>query len=231
MLRKYGAQSGEITDLQQFEPETHEIEDDNKYFLHCLEDIRLKLYNMGSVVVSNEALRCEFISSILHACVRIVSELTKKKISLRPQLEVVGDESTGRVDYAIKSYEELICITEGKEYDITPGFVQNILQCESAIQENTNKRKREDTDDYVYGIVTTAERWFFIRFTSDGVFCTSQNPLYIHFVETALVKDSRNEKVLIEGVKQVMEVIVGLLKARVDIVEMPELKRPRRKGS
>ena len=79
---------------------------------------------MGPVVESNEAIRCEYISVILHACINIVRELTEKKISLNPQFEVVAEENTGRVDYAIKALEELICITKGKQYQISIGFAQ-----------------------------------------------------------------------------------------------------------
>ncbi len=79
---------------------------------------------MGPVVESNEAIGCEYISAILHACINIVRELTGKKISLNPQFEVVGEENTGRVDYAIQALEELICITEGKQYQIAIGFAQ-----------------------------------------------------------------------------------------------------------
>jgi len=78
---------------------------------------------MGTVADSNEAVRCEYISTILHACVRAVKKLTDKEITLNPQLEVVGD-NTGRVDYAIKCIEELICITEGKQHNVGIGFAQ-----------------------------------------------------------------------------------------------------------
>jgi len=79
---------------------------------------------MGTVVESNEAIRCEYISTILHACIHIVKKYTGKEISLNPQFEVVGEENTGRVDYAIKAFEELICITEGKQHQISIGFAQ-----------------------------------------------------------------------------------------------------------
>ena len=51
-------------------------------------------------------------------------------------------------------YEEIICITEGKQSDIVAGFVQNIMQCGSAINANTKlgKRKRGG-DNYVLGIL------------------------------------------------------------------------------
>jgi hypothetical protein len=47
-----------------------------------------------------------------------------KEISLNPQLEVVSEENTGRVDYAVKTFEELICITESKQHQIAIGFAQ-----------------------------------------------------------------------------------------------------------
>src|SRR5436305_6944541 len=69
-------------------------------------------------------MRFEYISAILHASLYIVKRITDKELTLAPQLEVVGEENTGRVDYAIKALEELICITEGKQYQISIGFAQ-----------------------------------------------------------------------------------------------------------
>jgi hypothetical protein len=69
---------------------------------------------MGSILAdSNEAMRCEYISAILHASLYIVKRITQKELTLEPQLEIVGEENSGRVDYAIKALEELLCITEG----------------------------------------------------------------------------------------------------------------------
>src|SRR5437763_11058120 len=93
-------------------------------------------------------------------------QLQKKRISLEPQFEVIGEESTCRVDYAIKKVfntkeEELICITEGKQSDLAQGFMQNIMQLDS--RYHTNKRKRNhreafgDEFDYLYGIVSTGK--------------------------------------------------------------------------
>lgn len=73
---------------------------------------------MGTVIDSKEAIRCEYITTILHTCIRIVKKLTGKEITLNLQLEVVGEESRGRVDYAIKCIEELIAITERKQHQI-----------------------------------------------------------------------------------------------------------------
>ena len=50
--------------------------------------------------------------------------LTRKEIFLNPQFKVVGEENSGCVDYAIKAFEELICIMEGKQHQIAIGFTQ-----------------------------------------------------------------------------------------------------------
>ncbi|GBC21314.2 hypothetical protein GLOIN_2v1678071 [Rhizophagus irregularis DAOM 181602=DAOM 197198] len=231
IFEKYNIEDGRITDILQFVPKSQFIGDDNEDLLHCLKDIRLRLRNMGTVVESNEAIRCEYISAILHACINIVRKHTGKEISLNPQLEVVGEENTGRVDFAIRALEELICITEGKQHQITIGFAQNVLQCESAFQTNKRKRKADvafDEDyDYLFGIVTTATEWHFLLYTPEGIRCTSRNPLNIRFVETALIEDSEDEKELCKNVKRVMEVIVGLLMERVTVEKEPAKKKQR----
>ncbi|PKC58637.1 hypothetical protein RhiirA1_400509 [Rhizophagus irregularis] len=44
----------------------------------------------------------------LEGCVSELENLLEKKISLNPQFEVVSEENTGRVDYAIQALEELM---------------------------------------------------------------------------------------------------------------------------
>ena len=87
---------------------------------------------MGPVVDSNETMHCEYISTILHTAVSLLEDLV-----ITPQMNVTGEENTGRVDYAIKKIlddllEEIICITEGKQNQATIGICQNLLQCRSA---------------------------------------------------------------------------------------------------
>ena len=180
----------------------------------------------------NEAMRCEYISIILHTSLPIVREITGKKgITLSPQQEIVGEENTVRVDYRMKNLEELICITQGKQSDLGMGFVQNLVQCESAMQVNKKKRRagREGLD-YVYGIVTTATDWIFIRFASDGISCTNESFFTIQFLKSALEADSEAEKKLCKNVRQVVEVIVGLLKDRVNLEYGTEVRRQRVEG-
>ena len=87
---------------------------------------------MGPVVDSNEAMRCEYISTILHTALSLLEGLI-----ITPQMKITGEINTGRVDYAIKKIlddllEEIICITEGKQNQATMGICQNLLQCRSA---------------------------------------------------------------------------------------------------
>ena len=48
---------------------------------------------MGTMLAdSNEAMRCEYISAILHASLYIVKRITNKGLTLAPQLEESTDE-------------------------------------------------------------------------------------------------------------------------------------------
>ncbi|PKK58988.1 hypothetical protein RhiirC2_795471 [Rhizophagus irregularis] len=205
VLAKYGIDGNGIGTIRRFPPATYKLEDDDEELVQCIKEIKHRLGNMGTMLAdSNEAMRCEYISAILHASLYIVKRITKKELTLAPQLEVVGEGSTGRVDYATKALEELICITEGKLHQVVMGFAQNLIQCESALQ--------------------------FILFASDGISCTSKNPLNIRFSEFALKEGLEEEKELHKNVKRVMEVIVGLLKDGVDVEKEPAMKKQRVKG-
>ncbi|GBB89437.1 hypothetical protein RclHR1_16110001 [Rhizophagus clarus] len=132
--------------------------------VQCIKEIKHRLGNMEILLTdSNEAMCCEYISTILHASLYIVKRIiSDKELTLVPQLEVIGKESTGQIDYAIKTLEKLICIMEGKLYQVTIGFAQNLVQCENTLQVNKKDRKRKSGDvfgkdfDYIYGIITTA---------------------------------------------------------------------------
>ncbi|EXX62916.1 hypothetical protein RirG_157300 [Rhizophagus irregularis DAOM 197198w] len=144
-------------------------------------------------------MRNEHIVTILHTTINITRDDTGKKLSMRPEYEVISENA----DYAIKETENLICITEDKpQRNVVEGFAQNIKQLESLFQMNKRKRKREDGDDfdYLYVVVTTAR--------------TSCSTLHIEFSEDALVKESVEYQTLRNGVKKVLGVVVGLLKDR-----------------
>ena len=115
---------------------THKIEDDNPKFILCIDDICRKLENMGPIIDNNEAMRCEYISTILHTAVAITKHEILKSIQITPQADVSSEENVGRVDYAISAirrwFYELLCITEAKKHQKDVGICQNLLQCRSA---------------------------------------------------------------------------------------------------
>ena len=113
---------------------TYKLEDDEEELVQYIKEIKCRLENMRTMLAdNNEAMHCEYILAILHVSLYIVKRITKKEFTLASQLEVVGEKSTGRVDYTIKALEELIYITEGKLYQVVIDFAQNLIQCESAL--------------------------------------------------------------------------------------------------
>jgi len=106
-----------------------------------MEDIILKLSNVETMTDANEVTRCEFISSILHASIAIVKKLTSQDIFIVFQKDVSGKDTTGRVDYAIKSLEDLLCITEGKPRNIKIGYAQVRLLLKFMFLEHQAERE------------------------------------------------------------------------------------------
>src|SRR5947208_3598650 len=86
-----------------FSLQTHEIKGSEKHFEHCMAEILVRLKNYGTLVVDSlEAMRNEYVVAILHTTINITRDSTGKELSMRPEYEAIGDESTGRVDFAIK---------------------------------------------------------------------------------------------------------------------------------
>ncbi|RHZ59666.1 hypothetical protein Glove_362g73 [Diversispora epigaea] len=234
VLKKFGIDGKEIGDIPPFKPETVKIEDDDEKFQYCINYIKFEMINIGSETGSNEALRCEYISTILHASLHIARRFTEKKIVLKPQLEIVGDEATGRVDYVIKKleevldakYKELIRITEGKQSELAKGYMQNIMQLDSSYRINKKKQTAseafDDKFDYLYGIVSSATDWHFIMYTPEKIYCTKAT-YNVPLTEDILEDDTE----LRRNLKKVMEVIVGLLKDRINVDDSPASKRAR----
>ncbi|PKK63419.1 hypothetical protein RhiirC2_855023 [Rhizophagus irregularis] len=130
-------------------------------------------------------------------------DITNKDLSMRPQYGIVGKESRDRVDYAIKEAEDLICITEDRQHKVPLGFAQNIKQLQSACETNKRKRKRSDDDfDYLYGIITMGRDWHFLLYSPEKY----------------------------PSVKEVLGIIVALLKDRACVEDEPDRKRVRIEG-
>ncbi|PKY51767.1 hypothetical protein RhiirA4_469002 [Rhizophagus irregularis] len=156
--------------------------DDDKELVQCIKEVKRRLRNMGTMLAdSNEAMHCKYISAILHASLYIIKRITDKELTLAPQLEIVGEESTGR------------STTQSK-----PG---------------TSLHHGREATSSGYG------------------FRSESRSLQQPWNESALKEGSEKEKDLHKNVKRVMEVIVGLLKNRLECVdEEPDRKKARVEG-
>ncbi|RHZ77399.1 hypothetical protein Glove_180g51 [Diversispora epigaea] len=230
VFNKFGYDEADINSILPFKPEISEIDSNDERFKHCIAEIKTKIEIYSPAKGSNEAARCHFISTILDLAILITRRITKQKIRPRCQFEIIGSERTGRVDYAIMKVkyignEELIAITEAKQKDIEMGFGQNVLQLEASYQKNSKKRKADEFDnefDYLYGIVTTATDWYFILFTPEK-FYRIEEDYQIRINKDALMDDSK----LCKDVKRVTEVLVSLLKDRVEVDDSSDHKKAR----
>jgi hypothetical protein len=102
VLAKYSL-SGGIDSIPLFDPQIYEIQDDNKIFKRCMEEILGRLRPYGTLQPDSLlAMHNEYVVALLHASIHIVMDITDKELSMRPQYGKVGEESRGRVDYAIK---------------------------------------------------------------------------------------------------------------------------------
>ncbi|GBC10830.1 hypothetical protein RclHR1_09930005 [Rhizophagus clarus] len=166
----------------------------------CMANINLRLQSYGTLMMTSlESMHNEYVSTILHTTLRIAEDATNKKFSMKPEYEIIGDESCEQIDYAIKDEKRLICITEDKvQQKLTEGFAQNIKQLESSYE--TNKRNESGA---------------------------SKASFSIEFTEESLVKNSEEYQTLHKGVRKVLDIIVGLLKDRACAKEEPKRKRVR----
>ncbi|EXX50425.1 hypothetical protein RirG_270930 [Rhizophagus irregularis DAOM 197198w] len=109
VLAKYDIDSNSTDSIPLFSLQTHKIQDSNKHFEHCGMEILVRLKNYGSLVMNSlEAMRNEYVVAIFHIAINITRDSTGEELSMKPKYEVIGDESTGRVDFAIKVMESFL---------------------------------------------------------------------------------------------------------------------------
>jgi len=107
VLAEYGYDFDGIDSIPLFSAPTYEIRGDNKILKRCMEEILGRLRSYGTLQPDSlEAMRNEYVVALLHASIHIVMDITDKELSMRPQYGIVGEESRGRVDYAIKEAED-----------------------------------------------------------------------------------------------------------------------------
>ncbi|CAG8685750.1 17034_t:CDS:2, partial [Funneliformis caledonium] len=75
VLKKYDIDGNGIAMIRQFPSVTYKLEDEEEELQQCIKEIKRRLGNMGTLLAdSNEAMRYEYISAILHASLYIVKE-------------------------------------------------------------------------------------------------------------------------------------------------------------
>ncbi|GET50802.1 hypothetical protein GLOIN_2v1533061 [Rhizophagus irregularis DAOM 181602=DAOM 197198] len=113
--------------------------------------------------------------------------------------EVVGEEASGRVDYAIKKIIDVV--------------------------NEELKEEAFDDFDYLYEFVTTTTNQYFLLYTPERIYCSKSD--YSHRLPSEGILDDDTK--LRQGVKEVMGVIVDLLKDRVEVGDSPDSKGARTK--
>ncbi|CAB4418757.1 unnamed protein product [Rhizophagus irregularis] len=125
----------------------------------------------------------------------------KNQVKVVPEKLIEGKNGRGNLDYGIESRTtgRIIGLVEVKKDDFKQGFAQATVQLESSLGR---KRKADEMDDEhgfdkVWGIVTDAEKWYFMECTQDAEGKPSfklSKPLFVAY-EDAGMKDMA-EKIL-----------------------------------
>jgi hypothetical protein len=116
---------------------------------------------------------------------------------------VEGKNGRGNLDYGIESRTtgRTIGLIEVKKDDFKQGFAQATVQMESSL---SRKRKANEIDDEydidkVWGIVTDAEKWYFMECTLDSERKPSfklSKPLFVVYEEDVKDMNDKAEKIL-----------------------------------
>ncbi|CAG8517549.1 6251_t:CDS:2 [Ambispora leptoticha] len=85
VLLKYSLDSDGIESISLFTLPTYEIQDNDKYFVHCMAEILFRLRDYGSLLVDSlESMWNEYVVTLLHSALHIVRDNMQKQFSMRP---------------------------------------------------------------------------------------------------------------------------------------------------
>ncbi|CAG8609386.1 23755_t:CDS:2, partial [Cetraspora pellucida] len=135
-------------------------------------EIRRKLEAFQTI--NNEPTVREFTSPFLTTAVVILKK-DQHNLKLNAEINLQGSRGFGPVDYSIESDVMLVIVIEVKKEDFNQGTAQAFAQMHSAVEALEKKRKLDQTDFeegkfpvMMYGIVTSAREWVFIRWVGDS---------------------------------------------------------------
>lgn len=152
--------------------------EDKKAFANLLSELEVR--KITGNIYGKEAARAVFTLSFLHNSALVFGD----EFCIIPEMFVQGTNGRGPVDVGIynRKSHNIVGVTEIKrgENGLQKGIGQNLVQL-GAIMSN---RKRKRDDDEVFGIVTNAEKWFFVQCKKDAAEKLSfalSSPILIHY--------------------------------------------------
>ncbi|CAG8720656.1 6632_t:CDS:2, partial [Gigaspora rosea] len=136
-----------------------------RYLMNCLK----LLQDITPLDMAYEATK-----SIYSYCYLVAGvSFYKDDFNIIPEKLIQGRNGQGNVNYAIEcsSTRRAIGLVEVKKDDFLKGFAQASVQMESSLTGRKRKANEIDDDergvDKVFGIVTDAEKWYFMTCTLD----------------------------------------------------------------
>ena len=137
---------------------------------------KIPIFGLIEAAQSDAAIS-ELIGPVLVAAARIFDDI--KTVS---EKQITGSEGNGPIDYGLVYKDFNIVISEEKKDDITKGLGQNVAQLAAGREDYLVKKgqcitnKKRSFDEYQpsiadidsCGIVSTAGRWIFTRYSRSG---------------------------------------------------------------
>ncbi|CAG8807688.1 24364_t:CDS:2, partial [Gigaspora rosea] len=138
------------------------------------------VFSCGCVDLKDE--KAQIVVRYLMNCLKLLQDITpldmrvsfyKDDFNIIPEKLIQGRNGQGNVDYAIEcnSTRRTVGLVEVKKDDFLKGFAQASVQMESSLTGRKRKANEMDDDergvDKVFGIVTDAEKWYYMTCTLD----------------------------------------------------------------
>ncbi len=137
-------------------------------FENLMIELKSRLDNTPINLLSIEATKSIYVYSYLLAG----ANNFKGKFEIRPQKNISGPNGHGPLDFAVdlRRTAKTVGVTEVKKDDFVKGVVQYVVQLESSLSNRKRKANEMEEDQMVgkvFGIVTDAEKFYFMECSLD----------------------------------------------------------------
>ncbi|CAG8489548.1 930_t:CDS:2, partial [Racocetra fulgida] len=130
-----------------------------------------KMKNAFGIVNRNKSTGREFISPFMSTAVAHVQK-EEEGLLLKAEEWIDGTKAYGPINYSIFIEEVLVLVQEVEKDKFEKGTAQNIAQIHSAVESRKRRIKIDSGDEEVpvvmYGIVTNALQWYFLRWAGSS---------------------------------------------------------------